>query len=46
MEKFEESWNWYIGLFSETDNKVRLAAWSATIATLTFAIFFIIKPSR
>lgn len=46
MDKLEIFWNWYIGLFSDSDNKVRLAAWSATIATLTFTITFIFKPSR
>lgn len=37
---------WYFELFSNQDNKVRIAAWAATIATLTFIITFIVKPSR
>lgn len=39
-------WHWYIGLFSDPDDKVRLAAWSATLATITFLIAFVLKPSR
>jgi hypothetical protein len=37
-------WTWYINLFSDPDNKIRIAAWTATIGTLTFIITLIIKP--
>jgi hypothetical protein len=46
MDKIELFLNWYFGLFTDNDNKVKLAAWSATITTLTFIITFFIKPIR
>src|ERR1700712_3835877 len=41
-----EFFNWYLNLFSDSDNKIRLTVWTATLATLTFTITFILKPSR
>lgn len=46
MEQLKHFWDWYIGLFSDPDNKIKLAAWSATVATIAFAITFLIKPLR
>jgi hypothetical protein len=37
---------WYWSLFSDQDNKVRIAAWAATVASITFLLTFIIKPLR
>ena len=39
-------WDWYTELFSDPDNKVRLAAWTATVGTCTFLITFFVKPIR
>jgi hypothetical protein len=39
-----ELWSWYINLFSDTDNRVVIAAWAATIATLSFILTFLLKP--
>lgn len=38
--------SWYFSLFGDVDPKVKIGAWAATVATLTFVITFIIKPSR
>lgn len=46
MEHLKHLWDWYIGLFSDPDNKIKLAAWSATVATITFTITFLVKPLR
>lgn len=37
---------WYFDLFANPDVKVAIAAWGATITTLTFLLTFIIKPFR
>lgn len=37
---------WYFNLFIDTDNKVKLTVWTATLATFTFTITFVLKPSR
>lgn len=44
MQTVIDFWNWYSGLFSDPDNKVRIAAWAATITTLSFIITLILIP--
>jgi len=44
MQTITTFWNWYISLFSDTDNKVRIAAWAATVTTLSFLITIIFIP--
>jgi hypothetical protein len=44
MTLFMTFWTWYSGLFSDSDNKVRIAAASATIALISFVLTFIVKP--
>lgn len=39
-----EFWDWYISLFYNETNSVKIAAWSATLATVTLVINFIMKP--
>lgn len=39
-----EFWTWYISLFSDADNKVVVATWSATIATVGFLINYLLIP--
>lgn len=46
MEEQKNIFEWYFSLFQDPDNKVRIAAWAATITTLTFLITFIFRPSR
>lgn len=46
MEQLKHFLNWYFALFSNPDDKIKLAAWSATVASMTFAIVLIIKPIR
>ncbi|MBK8112881.1 MAG: hypothetical protein IPK46_22575 [Saprospiraceae bacterium] len=41
-----ELWRWYIELFKDKDNKVVIAAWSATITTIGFIITFLLRPFR
>jgi len=38
-------WHWYVALFSDTDNKVKIAAWTATIATFGFLITTVFLPT-
>ena len=38
-------WNWYCGLFSDPDNKVKIATWGATITTISFVITIILIPT-
>src|SRR5258708_29011173 len=38
MQETQNFWDWYIGLFSDIDNKVRLAAWAATVTSSSFLI--------
>lgn len=45
IEQLKSLWEWYLSLFSDS-NSVRIAAWSATIITLTSTFSFILKPSR
>jgi len=44
MQTITSIWNWYISLFSDTDNKVRIAAWAATVTTLSFIFTLIVIP--
>jgi len=37
-------WDCYINLFFDTDNKVVIAAWVATMAILSFILTFVLKP--
>ncbi len=37
-------WDWYIGLFSDSDNKVIIAALAATVTRLTFVLTFLFRP--
>ena len=46
MNLIKTFWDQYIGLFSDPDNKVKLAAWAITIANLSFLITFLIRPLR
>lgn len=46
VEQLKHFFDWYLGLFSDSDNKVKIAVWTATLATITFVISFILKPSR
>ena len=46
MEQIQNFINWYFGLFTDPDNKVRLAAWGTTITTITFIIVYVVKPLR
>lgn len=39
-------WTWYFDLYSNPDDKIRIATWAATVATLTFIIAYIFKPLR
>lgn len=45
MQTLLNFWTWYSGLFSDTDNKVRIAAWAATITTLSFVVTIILIPT-
>ncbi|MDO8366918.1 MAG: hypothetical protein Q7T20_08990 [Saprospiraceae bacterium] len=40
-----ELWNWYLNLY-QSDDKVRVATWAATIGTITFLITFFFKPVK
>ena len=42
---FNEAWNFYIGLFHNENMAVRVATFTATLATLTSLITFVIKPA-
>lgn len=44
MESVNNFWEWYLSLFSNPDDKIKLAAWATTIATATFILNFILKP--
>jgi hypothetical protein len=44
MQAIIDFWNLYSGLFSDPDNKVRIAAWAATITTLSFIITLVLIP--
>lgn len=44
MQTIIDFLNWYFGLFTDPDNKVRIAAWAATITTLSFVITIILVP--
>ncbi|MBL7791200.1 MAG: hypothetical protein JNK77_02665 [Saprospiraceae bacterium] len=44
MERLNDFWEWYLSLFSNPDDKIKLAAWAATIATFTFMLNFVLKP--
>jgi len=44
LDSIIELWNWYVNLFFDEDNKVRIAVWGVTITTLTFVLTFIFKP--
>lgn len=44
MEYIKDLWSWYLNLFSDADNRVVIAAWTATIATLSFILTFLLKP--
>lgn len=44
MESLINFWEWYLSLFSNSDDKIKLAAWAATIATATFMLNFVFKP--
>lgn len=44
MEQLKHFWDLYIGLFSDPSVGVRIAAWTTTLATLTFLLNFIFKP--
>lgn len=46
MEQIEHFVKWYLGLYSDPDNKVKIAAWAATITTATFIIVYVVKPFR
>ncbi len=46
MEQIGHFANWYLGLYSDPDNKVKIAAWAATITTATFIIVYVVKPLR
>ncbi len=37
-------WTWYIGLFSDPDSKVKIAAITATLTAISFALTFLVKP--
>lgn len=37
-------WDWYIGLFNNPDDKVKVAAWAATLASATFILTFLLRP--
>lgn len=37
-------WTWYISLFSDQDNKVKIAAVTVTIPAISFVITFLLKP--
>lgn len=37
-------WDWYIGLFSNSDDKVKVAAWGATVTTVVAVSTLIIIP--
>lgn len=44
MENVKNFWNFYIGLFSNDNFAIRIAAFTATLAAITFLLNFIIKP--
>ena len=44
MTLLQTFWTWYIGLFSDPDNKVKIAAVTATIAAISFVLTFLVKP--
>lgn len=44
MESLNNFWKWYLSLFSNPDDKIKIAAWAATIATITFVLNFLMKP--
>lgn len=44
MENLNNFWEWYLSLFWDSDDKIKLAAWAATIATATFILNFVLKP--
>lgn len=44
MTQWKEFWNWYFGLFIDPDNKIRIAAWAATVTTVGFLLTFVFKP--
>jgi hypothetical protein len=46
MEQIQHFVNWYLGLYSDPDNKVKIAAWGVTITTATFIIVYVVKPLR
>lgn len=46
MENEKNIFEWYISLFFDHDNNVRIGAWSVTLSMITFIVSFIIKPSR
>jgi hypothetical protein len=46
MEQIEHFVSWYFGLYSDPDNKVKIAAWAASLTTATFIIVYVVKPLR
>src|SRR4051812_12120781 len=46
MNYLKNFWDWYLALYSHEDPKVRLTAWTATLATITFLLVYFIKPLR
>ncbi|MCP5498249.1 MAG: hypothetical protein H7A23_27150 [Leptospiraceae bacterium] len=44
MESLNNFWEWYLNLFSNPDDKIKIAAWAATITTFTFFLNFVGIP--
>ncbi|UPK67941.1 hypothetical protein [Chitinophaga filiformis] len=44
MNELKCAWNWYVNLFSNPNDAVKIAAWATTLTTLTFLLTFLLKP--
>ena len=44
MDKLVEFWDFYIGLYSNENFVIRIAAFTATLAAITFLLNFILRP--